>query len=466
MQYFAITLSHRFFLYSHTAFLHGEMMKKIQIFLVAVCGFFVAYPSLVQAKIFGKSNSGVKPLSPTACSKVKPVVVLHGVLASKKNMDPFVEALQRACPDLDILNMEINLPVLGEFTTLGNIYYLIHRLRLELLFHPKLQQGYNFVAASLGGMWARGIVQEFNQDPIGYQVENLITWATPHRGVYGIPGVDNTASFPTFVDENLWKVFYTKTYQQTLSLAELWHDPSQEAAYKKTLVLPYLNNEVLHPKSTLYKNNMTSLQSFHVFASPTLDQVVHPPESASFGFYYPNDPNGPVQPYQDTNFYKWDVLGIRTLEKSGRFVVTNVACEHDQFASNPEVQRLTLQALGISSADAAQPDVSRTRVENVSLNITDPVQEKYDLMKAKKYLVERKNGVSDPKSKKEFQIQLDRVQQQLYLLDKFKSTRASSRWWDQQFEPSRWKRFVHRVQFREDDIGKWLRKGFSVSTSL
>lgn len=432
-----------------------------------MCGLFlIAYALLGKALVLNQSALGTKPISSLACPGVKPVVILHGVLASKEKMDPFVEALQRACPDLDIVNMEINLPVLGEFTTLGNIYYLIHRLRVELLFHPKLQQGYNFVAASMGGILARGIVEEFNQNPIGYHVENLITWATPHRGVYGIPGENNTDPGVASLDKNLWRVFYTKTFQQSLSLAELWHDPSQEAAYKKTLVLPYLNNEVTHPKSELYEKNMKSLRLFQVFASPNLDQVVHPPESASFGFYYPNDPNGPVQPYQETDFYKGDVLGIRTLEESGRFVVTNVACEHDQFASNPEVQRLTLQALGIPSIDANLLDIPRACVENVSLKITDPVQEKFELQRAKKYFtVMQKRGLSF-KEKKEFHIRLERVHAQLILLDNFKSTRASSRWWDQQFEPSRWKRFIHRMQFQEDEMGKWLRMGFPVSTTL
>ena len=367
--------------------------------------------------------------------------------------------LQEACPDLYILNVEVNTPPLGRLTTFSNIYYIAHRLRVELLSHPELRNGYNFIAASLGGIWARVILQEFNQDPIGFSIVNLITWASPHKGVYGIPLVNNEGSFPQRMNKNLWQIFYTTTFQQSLSIAELWHDPSQDAAYKTSIVLPYLNNEILHPKNVLYKSNIQSLHSFHVFASPTQDHVIVPPESASFGFYYPNDPTGPIQPYKDTNSYRFDVLGIRSLAESGRFTIVNVECAHDQFAANPTVQSLTLEALGIEPPSATAVSKNISRVEHVSIQIGKLPLEKAQILVMKKELEKEKKKAIDSTRKQQICARLQSFKMQLDLIQKFKTTRTSYLWWDQQFESSRWKRFLHRWQFREDEIGGYLRKG-------
>ena len=72
--------------------------------------------------------------------------------------------------------------------------------------------------------------------------------------------------------------------QKMVGPAGYWRSPYQREAYlKHSNFLSYLSNEVQHPKSSMIKERMTSLNLFFVIRF-LKDEVVNPAISQWFGF--------------------------------------------------------------------------------------------------------------------------------------------------------------------------------------
>ncbi len=309
------------------------MIKIVSAAVGFSCVFFAAAPALAEDPV---------------CLSAKPVVLLHGITAQKENMYPMVDVIKTRCPRLFVLDVEVNTWWAKRLTTLGSINYLTKRLRKEVLKHPELKNGFNMIGQSLGGVISRNMIQRFNSDPQGFHAERFITWASPHRGIYGLPIVKEGTWYVELLDAEMWRIAYLPLPQAAASMAQLWHDPAQPSYIEDNQFVPYLNNEKPHANFLLYRENIKSLKKFVVFESPTEDDVIRPTASSSFNFYPPGEHDGPIQPYEETIEYKSDALGIKTLNQSGRFSRVTVNCLHPNFPSDPTVQQLTMDYLGLA----------------------------------------------------------------------------------------------------------------------
>jgi palmitoyl-protein thioesterase len=208
--------------------------------------------------------------------------------------------------------------------------YQTSELCLKIYDIPELANGFHFIGMSQGGLLARSYVQRCNRFP----VKNLITWVSPHAGVYGF----NEVQFN-------WEKVYTPFYQYIYSFSGYWKDPYRYHTYlSNSTFLPYLNNE--SPKLDHYsiagfdfhKNRemIMSLENFVMVWSPN-DDVISPPQSGKFEFYDiicdTPDCFKTVTPLKVQNFfnspqYIYDLLGLRTLYDSGRLHMLETNCTH------------------------------------------------------------------------------------------------------------------------------------------
>ena len=77
---------------------------------------------------------------------------------------------------------------------------------------------------------------------------NLITWVSPHAGVYGLGNIDN-------ID---LKRIYTPLYQRMYSFSGYFKDPFRYKEYlQMASFLPDLNNEIVNYNSNIITNTNT-----------------------------------------------------------------------------------------------------------------------------------------------------------------------------------------------------------------
>ena len=312
---------------------------------------------------------------------IYPVVLLHGIISDHTEFLPVVKWLEANTPNpvynLDIGNGKVDSilkPMAWQLEELCNIIYGIEELR----------GGFHFIGMSQGGLLARGYVEKCNYFP----VINLITWVSPHAGVYGLGNMDN-------ID---LKRIYTPLYQRMYSFSGYFKDPFRYEEYlKMASFLPDLNNEIVNYKTinnintrdynddgnednALFnyifniennRNNMLSLQNFVMIWSPE-DEILNPPASAMFSFFEINNNKYkniadiynftantrdvmdilgfqlPVIDLFDSVQFKDDLIGLKTLWQTGRLHIFQTNCSHAGHKTEacfPQMENLTFPFL-------------------------------------------------------------------------------------------------------------------------
>jgi len=281
-----------------------------------------------------------------------PIVLLHGITSDKSELASVEEWLSSRLPN-PIYNIEIGN---GRRTSLfKTMDWQLTELCQVIYNIPALENGFHFIGMSQGGLLARGYVQRCNRFP----VRNLITWVSPHAGVYGFNDV--------FFD---WQKVYTPGYQGLYSFAGYWKDPYQYESYlANSTFLPYLNNE--SPNPDLYgergfnfqqnKERIMSLENFVMIWSDN-DDVISPQQSGKFEFYdiicdtrdtpgcqeKINDDPLPVSNFFNSSQYTQNLLGLRTLYETGRLHMLETQCTHSGHKTEacfPQLEELTFRFL-------------------------------------------------------------------------------------------------------------------------
>ena len=231
-----------------------------------------------------------------------PIVVLHGVASSSEKMIEFSDwistTFNRTVFNIEIGNGEktsIYTPMPEQLSELCNTLYNM----------IELQDGFDFIGMSQGGLLARGYVEYCNK----YPVYNLITLVSPHGGV----------------KNGLTLNMYSDFLQEHLSVAGYWRDPTQLPTYlNKCNYLPQLNNERISSSSFVQKENIKSLVNFVMIWSSE-DTTVTPCESAKFSFY---DEDYNIIDIRDSELYQLDLLGLKYLDDIDSFHIHETNCSH------------------------------------------------------------------------------------------------------------------------------------------
>ena len=234
---------------------------------------------------------------------ILPIVVLHGIASNAEAMAPFsdwlAEIYQRPVYNIEVGN--------GATTSLRRPMQFQLELLCDTIYSTKeLENGFDFVGMSQGGLLARGYVEECNR----YPVRNLITLVSPHGGVF----------FPDIKMD-----FYTTLAQLSISVSSYWRDPNRLADYyNECWYLPELNNEVHSTKAQEYRTKIKALNNFVMIWSPE-DTTLNPPASGKFSFL---SDNLTVIPLQETELYREDWLGLRYLAENKKLHMLETNCSH------------------------------------------------------------------------------------------------------------------------------------------
>lgn len=165
----------------------------------------------------------------------------------------------------------------------------------------------NLLGVSQGGLLARCYVERYAHQT--KRVNSLVTYGTPHMGIY-----------LSWIE---------------LKNLEYWKDPFHFNTYlTDNDFLAYINNEKPHAQSEQYRSNLLSLNHF-LIAWSSIDSVISPTESSKFEFYnisLVKERNTlEIVPLIQSDYYNDDILGLRTLNESGRLTIKEFSCKHEEF---------------------------------------------------------------------------------------------------------------------------------------
>ncbi len=254
-----------------------------------------------------------------------PIVLVHGLTSDDKAMHPTIDYIRKYMgDDVYVTSLEVGN---GELTSFSNAHTQIEHLKDEICADPHLKNGFNIVAHSQGGLLSRYYVQKYNNP----KVHTLITLGSPHQGIYGLPGtLDARFKWLDYMEAYAHNVLYSWSFQHYVSFAGYWHDTLHYDTYLKyACFLPYANNQILHPQADYFKNNLCSLKNM-VLVMSHIEEIVEPRESCHFGFYKPGSKTE-LQTVFETDIYKNDTLGLKTLHESGRLHLRYADCTHSNF---------------------------------------------------------------------------------------------------------------------------------------
>ena len=188
-----------------------------------------------------------------------------------------------------------------------------------------LKDGFVAVGMSMGGLVARGLIQRC---PIGEKASVLIAVGTPQAGVAKIP-MESAGFFAPVLQFLFEQIVYHKTVQKFVSSTNFFKVPHNLAGYHRTnAFLATLNNEsVIDPVAVARIERLSAL----VCVAFKQEKFIDPPESAHFGYYDSNPPHK-VQSFFETEQYRLNHLGLRTLWDSGRLIFLHAEGRHQNLA--------------------------------------------------------------------------------------------------------------------------------------
>jgi len=261
-------------------------------------------------------------------NKYLPVILVSGISADINGMQPLIDLIKKhTSPDVYVKH-----PIIGQgkITSFTNTKDQAKALAKYIFNDPELRNGFNLVAHSQGGLLARYFVQRYNNPP----VHNYIALGSPQRGVNGIPG-DLDAEFPLLhlAEEEASILLYTEAFQKCLSFAGYWNDSLHYEKYlEKCSFLPYLNNEKEHKRFDLFKENICKLHNM-ILVQSTKENIVEPADSCHFS-YYKKGSDTEIEPLFESDIYKNDTLGLKTLHESERLHFRQADCLHTDYESD------------------------------------------------------------------------------------------------------------------------------------
>lgn len=237
-------------------------------------------------------------------SELLPVVIVHGISSDASQLVEVKQYLEKKGLYVFVPNVG-NGKIDSLFKPMFNQYEL---LKKEIQSDKKLENGFNLIGMSQGGLLARAYVERFTGTL--FKVNNLITWVSPHGGIL-------------YINQNLPNI-YTSSSQSSNSFSNYWRDPRIYQTYLDDCVfLPTINNEINTNYTQLQKNNLLSLNNLVVIWS-TNDDVIKPQESGKFWTF---DEKLNIIPMNKTPYY--DTLGLNILDNNYKLHIYQTNCSHE-----------------------------------------------------------------------------------------------------------------------------------------
>jgi len=260
-----------------------------------------------------------------ASPQYTPLVLMHGITATSARMAHIAALARQLMPGIYVTALEVTGSSEGSVFTGSDTQ--VELICKALAADPNLAGGINMLGTSQGGILMRGYLERCNNPP----VKNFISWVAPMMGVYGVPDVGHWEYLNATLDDVADCCIYEQWAQDLFSFAGYWRDPYALATYvQEKIFLSDINNE-REEKNPLYKQNVLSLENF-VMGYSTIDSVLIPRETGWFGVYANNSISS-VVPLEEQPLYKYDYIGLRELQETGRLHRFYTTCVHNDYTS-------------------------------------------------------------------------------------------------------------------------------------
>eukprot|EP00300_Choanocystis_sp_HF-7_P030287 c39082_g1_i1.p1 GENE.c39082_g1_i1~~c39082_g1_i1.p1 ORF type:complete len:346 (+),score=102.08 c39082_g1_i1:44-1039(+) len=262
-------------------------------------------------------------------SPFKPVVQMHGMgdfAANPLGMVPLKRAISKQLNGTYVTNIALGSNVLSDM--LGSFVEVMDKevdiFAAAVRADVNLKDGFNAIGYSQGALTIRGYIEKYNDPP----VHSFISMHGILAGVAGFPHCNFTSEICEMFDNFLGAAAYNSLSQSVLAQANYLRDPLRIDGFLKNChFLPDVNNE-RNSNATFTKHfqNITRL----VMVKALEDTMVWPNDSEWFGFYQDGSDKIKLQ-MEDTEWYKQDLFGLRTLDEAGRIVKLTTPGDHLQF---------------------------------------------------------------------------------------------------------------------------------------
>jgi len=190
----------------------------------------------------------------------------------------------------------------------------------------------NCVGFSQGNMLCRGYIQKYNNPP----VRNFLSVHGTVSGVAGFPNCDPDGPMGPIckqIAKLCGDIAYTKATQNLLFQIDYFRDPYRvnTTAFKTYSQLAQWNNEGNSYNQT-YKDNFIQVERF-IMIKALHDSMVFPNEGEHWG-HYADDSLTQVLYMNQTDWYKLDLFGLKTVDQAGKIKFNSTDGDHLQFSDD------------------------------------------------------------------------------------------------------------------------------------
>jgi palmitoyl-protein thioesterase len=290
----------------------------------------------------------VKSSLPTSQERTNLIVLMHGMGDTCCN-DLSLGALSKIISEnVEKKNKIISIKF-GSGTTLsdfisgfyGDAFDLVNQACEQISEAMRDDMEISILGFSQGGVFARAVVETCAK----ITVKKLITFGSPHSGVWHIPGCDKNAksTFCSLSQKAASMAAYDPLLKRKSIQAAYYKDVSSEAAYNKYLnsgsLLSVINedDETNKEDKNMRKERMCALKMFAMFSFEN-DDVVVPRDSAIFSdvpripFEYTKFKISELLKVRKTEFYRENKLCLRELDERLNLITDVVPnAKHMQF---------------------------------------------------------------------------------------------------------------------------------------
>lgn len=272
-------------------------------------------------------NSGSSIFDDHTDKSRRPLVIWHGLGDNYKSnyIERIVELLSREHPGMfiHVISLDEN-PKTDERNTLfGNANDVVRKICEQLTHMKELDRGFDAIGLSQGGLFTRAVIERCPS----LKVHNLITFGSPHMGVMDLPICPDAKDWickqrNEFLKSQVWN----SNVQKTVIPAQYFRDPYQLEKYILfSNFLADANNELVDGVKVGYRKSFTELENL-VLVKFTEDTTLVPKGSAWFEDIDPV--NDEIIPFRETQMYRNDLLGLKSLDRKGKILFFSIEADH------------------------------------------------------------------------------------------------------------------------------------------
>lgn len=189
---------------------------------------------------------------------------------------------------------------------------------------PDFQGEFSIVGNSQGGLLGRYVVEKCQN--LKGRVRNLVTFGGPHMGVGKLPHCFNGIICDTINYVIDWFIYWG-IVQKLIGPAGYFRDPAHLDYYKThSIFLPAVNNEVEFDQEAYDRFSGLNRVFLGMFAK---DTMIYPAETA---WFHELQADGSVKPFNETDLYNNDKIGLKKLHDEDRLVFHKFPGDHLQFS--------------------------------------------------------------------------------------------------------------------------------------